>query len=148
MTVKINDKNSIYQELIQNQRKGINNDKQLDLSDMKRISNYLGISIFGDKCSLWNGYVTNFKNKGSYINFFFKGKKISLSRLLYYNFVEDVGDNEYLKYTCSNKGKCCCLNHIVKTNSEKTDVSNKETCIDTSPVNEEKKQKKNIVIGF
>jgi hypothetical protein len=148
MTIKINDKNNIYQELIQNQRKGLNNDKQLDLSDLKRISNYLGTSIFGDKCSLWTGYVTNFKNKGSYINFFFKGKKISLSRLLYYNFVDNIEDNEYLKYSCNNKGKCCCLNHIVKSNSEKAEpikddnITTSESCI------EDKKQKKNIVIGF
>lgn len=147
MTIKINDKNNIYQELIKNQRKGLCSEKQLDLSDLKRISNYLGAGIFGDKCSLWTGYITNFKNKGSYINFFFKGKKISLSRLLYYNFIDDIDDNEYLKYSCDNKGKCCCLNHILKSNTEKTEII-KESNITTSDNNDDKKQKKKIIIGF
>ena len=147
--IKNNDKNGIYQELIKNQRKSLDTSKQLDLSDLKRISNYLSSSIFTDKCSLWNGYITQFKNKGSYINFFYKGKKTALHRLLYYNYIGDIQENEYLKYNCENKGKCCCINHIVKSNLDKSTPP----CIDISsnPVTEsesEPKQKKKIIIGF
>ena len=43
-----------------------------------------------------------------------------MHRLLYLNYIGDVKKNEYLKYTCPNKGKCCNINHIIKINSKKT----------------------------
>ena len=35
------------------------------------------------------------------------------------NYIGEVSKNEYLKYTCENKGKCCNINHIYKINSKK-----------------------------
>jgi hypothetical protein len=115
-------KNLLYQELIKNQRKNLSNDRKLGLYDLKRISSYLNKSIFVEECSLWDGYITEIKNSTSFVNFFYNGKKQALHRLLYYNFVDDVSDNEYLKFSCENKGKCCCIKHILKLkkNEKKT----------------------------
>ena len=115
-------KNLLFQELIKNQRKNLSNDRKLGLSDLKRISSYLNKSIFVEECSLWDGYITEIKNSTSFVNFFYNGKKQALHRLLYYNFVDDVSDNEYLKFSCENKGKCCCIKHILKLkkNEKKT----------------------------
>jgi len=33
---------------------------------------------------------------------------------LYANFVGNINDNEYLKFSCDNRGKCCNINHLVK----------------------------------
>ena len=56
--------------------------------------------------------IVNFLN--IYINFYFNKKKIALHRLLYINYVEDVSPNEYIKFLCDNKGKCCNINHMKK----------------------------------
>jgi len=66
-----NNQNILFQELIQNQRKNILIDKKLNLSDLKRISTYLTKSIFSNECSIWTGYITQFKNDSYYINFYF-----------------------------------------------------------------------------
>jgi hypothetical protein len=108
----MNIKKNIYQELITKQRKEIHNLNKLSLNDIKRISNSLEKSIFTDECSLWTGYVNNINDKSVYINFFYNGKKQALNRLLYYNFVNDISSNEYLKYNCINKGKCCSIKHM------------------------------------
>ena len=84
---------------------------------MKRISKFLTNSIFHDTtCSLWSGYVTNDKNhtKGTYINFYFNKKKIALHRLLYLNYIGEISNKEYIRFTCDNKGKCCNINHMKK----------------------------------
>ena len=109
-----NDK--ILIELIQNQRKTVVNDKKLLYGDLKRVSKYLSNSIFTDKCSLWDGYITTIKNyeKSSYINFYFNRKKYALHRLLYQNYVGDLQDSEYIKFNCPNKGKCCTIGHFYK----------------------------------
>ena len=108
--------NNIFQELIKKQRKNLHSDKKLSLSDLKRIASYLNSSIFTNDCSFWNGYVTvsklSVKSETSFVNFFFNGKKQALHRILYYNFIDDLNENEYLKFSCENKGKCCTLNHF------------------------------------
>jgi hypothetical protein len=107
-------------ELLQNQRKDIPSDKKLLYNDLKRISKYLPNSIFNDNCSLWNGYITNIKgvnNDNQYINFYFKRKKHALHRLLYINFIGELNDNEYIKFNCMNKGKCCNIHHFYKNDS-------------------------------
>lgn len=137
-------KNLIFQELIRNQRKNLNADKKLNLSDLKRISSYLNKSIFTeDECSLWDGYVTEIKNSSAFVNFFFNGKKQALHRLLYYNFINDINDNEYLKFTCCNKGKCCCINHLVlvKEKNKEEDIGKNKGEIETN--NEESETKRN-----
>lgn len=104
-------------KLIKNQKQNISLEKKLTFSDLKRISSNLSNDIFDDNCSLWNGYVTNLNSKKNncYISFFYKNKKIALHRLLYINFIDELKDDEYLKFNCENKGKCCSLNHLAKS---------------------------------
>ena len=81
--------NDILCEFINKQLKNVASDKKLCYTDLKRLCKYITASIFDENnCSLWNGYVTNEKNylKGIYINFYFRGKKVALHRLLYTNF--------------------------------------------------------------
>lgn len=143
-----NNQNILFQELIQNQRKNILIEKKLNLSDLKRISTYLTKSIFSNECSIWTGYITQFKNDSYYINFYFNGKKVALHRLLYNNFLGDLDDSEYLKYNCENKGKCCNLNHfkrvIPENSSQEIHTDTKEDIIDISA----NKLKKNITVEF
>ena len=109
--------NDFLKELLLKQLKNINASKKLNYNDIKRISKFLTTSIFDQKeCSIWNGYITNEKNqsKGTYINFYFNQKKIALHRLLYLNFIGDILNTEYIKFICTNKGKCCNINHMKK----------------------------------
>jgi hypothetical protein len=123
--------NDILKELLINQLKNINPNKKLNYGDMKRISKFLNNSIFHDTtCSLWNGYITNENNhtKGTYINFYFNKKKIALHRLLFINYIGEISNKEYIRFTCDNKGKCCNINHMKKysynRNFSKTNNSN------------------------
>ncbi len=116
------DNNILLIELLKKQLKNIQNDKKLSYNDIKRISKFLVNSIFDEnKCCIWNGYITNEKNqsKGTYINFYFNKKKIALHRLLYINYIADINNDEYLKFTCENKGKCCNIYHMKKFNYNK-----------------------------
>ena len=110
----------ILSKLIKHQRTDIPLDKKLAFNDLNRISYNLPFDIFTDECCIWKGYITNLKSKtkNCYISFFFKNKKVSLHRLLYANYIEDIHDNEYIKYTCGNKGKCCTINHMKKVINE------------------------------
>ena len=78
-------KNELLTELLQKQLKDVSNEKKLRYNDLKRLCKYLEETIFENRCSLWNGYITNInnENKGIYINFYFKSKKTALHRLLY-----------------------------------------------------------------
>lgn len=110
-------KEEILFKLVTKQLQNVEISKRLQYSDLKRITEYIDGDIFDEnKCCIWNGYVTNVgtKNKINYINFYFRGKKIALHRLLYINFVGKLNDDEYIKYSCENKGKCCCVNHLEK----------------------------------
>ena len=109
--------NQIFKELIINQIDNIPTSWKLNISDMKRICKYIDGSIFGENnCCLWKGYITNLNNsnKGTYVNFFFRNKKVALHRLLYSNYVETLDISEYLKFKCVNKGICCNVNHYEK----------------------------------
>lgn len=110
-------KNELFKELLVKQIKNICPSKKLQFNDVKRISKFLNETIFDEKkCSLWNGYITNEKNqsKGTYINFYFNKKKIALHRLLYINYIGDISNDEYIKFSCENKGKCCTISHMKK----------------------------------
>ena len=105
-------------------------------------------SIFDcSSCSLWNGYVTNKsqKSKTSYINFYFRHKKVALHRLLYENYVSSIPDNQYIKYSCDNKGVCCNINHMytLEPNIKPKDIS-KETIKPKS----KKEKEKNLIVNF
>lgn len=113
----MNKSDEIFKELIQKQLRKIQPSKKLQYNDIKRISKYINNSIFDEtNCCIWNGYVTNAtkKNKGMYINFYFNSKKVALHRLLYVNFIDTLGEDEYLKFNCENKGKCCNIYHMKK----------------------------------
>jgi hypothetical protein len=134
-------KNKILVELINNQIDDIDNKKKLDVRSLQRISRNIDNSIFGDKCVIWQGYITYIESTNvHYVNFFFDGKKHALHRLLYLNFIGDVKANEYLKYSCNNKGKCCNINHIYKINSKKTLDFEKNKIEDNINKNIEKKK--------
>jgi hypothetical protein len=134
-------KNKILVELINNQIDNIDNKKKLDIRSLQRISRNIDDSIFGDKCVIWQGYITYIESTNvHYVNFFFDGKKHALHRLLYLNFIGDVKANEYLKYNCANKGKCCNINHIYKINSKKTLDFEKNKIEDNINKNIEKKK--------
>ena len=117
----------ILNNLINLQRPNIRSDKLLAEKDLKRIINRTGgIINTTNECILWKGYITH--NKIDYINFYFKGKKCALHRIIYINFKGKLNDNDYLEFTCidkSNRGRCCNINHIIKKrDSKKTIISN------------------------
>lgn len=127
--------NSVLDELVNKQLRNIDASKKLKYNDLKRISKYVNTTLFDpNKCCLWSGYITNadHTNKGTYVNFYFEGKKIALHRLLYMNFVCDLNDNDYLKFSCENKGKCCNIYHlhkfqyVPKKNTKPTKIAEKE----------------------
>jgi hypothetical protein len=121
-------KNKILVQLINNQIDDIENEKKLDVKSLQRISRNVEDSLFSDKCVLWQGYITYIQSTDvHYINFFFNGKKHALHRLLYLNFIGNLKKNEYLKYKCDNKGKCCNINHILKINSKKKSLEKEIT---------------------
>lgn len=132
--------NNIFQELIKKQRNNLIPSKKLSFSDLKRIASNLNNSIFTEECSLWN------KNKNnSFIIFFFNKKKHVLHRLLFYNFIDDLSDIEYLKYSCPNKGQCCNINHINKVFSENSEIENVGN---ENNDKKESKNKKDITVEF
>jgi len=143
----------LYLELIQKQIKDCRDSKKLNLSELRRISKNLDNSIFDhNNCSIWNGYITNNNSnlKPSYINFYFRNKKIALHRLLYENYVETLDKNQYLKYSCKNKGICCNINHIEVVNSNKNtnitidETKPKDKISDVSGNND----KTNLIVNF
>lgn len=126
---KKNNSNQIFEELIINQIDHVPIEWKLNISDMKRICKYVENSIFDENlCCIWKGYVTNLNNtnKGTYVNFYFKNKKVALHRLLYSNYVEPLDASDYLKFKCANKGICCNINHYEKYKySKNTNIINK-----------------------
>ena len=114
-------KRNILNELIKNQRKNIPNEVLFNYKDLNRIANNIDKSIFGNECSIWKGFIHHYKNN-YYINFFFKGSKKNLSRLLYYNFVGNIDNYEYIKNICENVGKCCNITHYKKCTKNIDDI--------------------------
>ena len=124
---KAND-NQNLKELIRKQLPVVEDDKKLFLQDIQRICKNISSSPFNKtNCCLWNGYITNLNksNKGTYINFYFRHKKVALHRLLYANYVGPITSTDYLKYTCKNKGLCCNINHLEKFKYNKSENDKK-----------------------
>jgi hypothetical protein len=109
-------KSDILNELIQKQRKDVYYAKKLTYRDLNRIVKYVDKSLFGDECCIWKGYISCLGKdlNNFYINFFFKDKKVGLHRLLYSNYVGNIENNEYVRFSCENVGKCCNINHFIK----------------------------------
>lgn len=135
MTTKINpNKNKLLTELCVKQRKKTDKKYLLELKDLIRLLKNIDTSIFNKTdCVLWKGYLTKCNNqKSCYINFYLKKRKLALHRILYMNYIDDLDDKNYLKFSCSNAGKCCNLNHIIRVYDENdnqqplitTDISN------------------------
>jgi hypothetical protein len=112
-----NNKNNILENLIKNQKEHIELKSKLLFYDLKRLTNNLSKDIFCDECSLWDGPILVSNNK-EYISFFINGKKVSLNRILYKNYIDNLDNNEYLKYSCINKGRCCSIKHLYKVNKK------------------------------
>jgi hypothetical protein len=114
------DKKKILDELIIKQLKNVPIERKLHNKDLRRIVKYINSPIFDEeKCCMWNGYVTNETNskRGTYVNFFFRNKKVALHRLLFENFIGPLGEDYYLKFSCDDNlsdGKCCNINHMIK----------------------------------
>ena len=68
MTNSTNNKNSILENLIKNQKEHIELKSKLVLSDLKRLTNNLSKDIFSDECSLWDGPILVANNK-EYISY-------------------------------------------------------------------------------
>ena len=139
-------KNELLNEMIQKQIKTTPNDKKFRYTDLKRLCKHLNSSVFDEnQCSIWHGYITNINNtsKGIYINFYFSGKKVALHRLLYINFVGDLSEDEYLKFNCENKGKCCNIRHLKKfkyntvTKKEKIEIDKDKKIAKTNKQNKQ-----------
>lgn len=123
------DSNELFKELITKQLKNVPQNKKLQYTDLKRVCKYINSSIFDEnQCSLWNGYITNANNtcKGTYVNFYFRKNKAALHRLLYANFVGELEKDEYLKFSCENKGKCCNITHLKKFTYQKKEDQEKK----------------------
>ena len=128
ISVKGND-NQILKELIRKQLSDVEEDKKLYLQDIQRICKNISTSPFNkNDCCLWEGYITNLNksNKGTYINFYFRHKKVALHRLLYANYIGPIGNTDYLKYTCKNKGLCCNVFHLEKFKYNKSENTKPE----------------------
>jgi hypothetical protein len=135
------DNNELLKELLSKQIKTVPQDKKLQYTDLKRICKYVTSSIFEEnKCCLWNGYITNINNsnKGTYINFYFRNKKVALHRLLYINFVDELRDDEYLKFSCEHKGRCCNIYHLKKFQYQKLDPETVQTKVNNTNTTQNK----------
>ena len=102
---------------------------KLSTSDMRRICKGIDKNPFNkDECVIWTGYVTNANNasKGKYINFYFRNHKVALHRILYSNYIDPLTDNDYIKFSCENKGVCCNINHYERYKYSKRTVPAKK----------------------
>lgn len=97
--------------LIKNQRSDIKksgNYNKMNFRDLKRLDTYIEGNIFNeDDCIRYNGEL-----KKNTAIFSFKGKKVSLHRLLFHNFKRHIIRSDIIKFKCPNKGLCCNLDHI------------------------------------
>lgn len=87
---------------------------RLSFEDLKRIDMITkGDIITSNDCCLYLA-----KAKGNYCTFSFKGKKVSIIRLLYHNYVEDVKSTHKFRHICENPGICCNIRHLFVIDSE------------------------------
>lgn len=101
-------------KLMDCQRKELVSTNRLDYNDLKRLTKYVNDKFFTDECCIWAGSTSSKKVSSRYITFYFKKKKVSLYRILYYNFEGDISDDEYIRSMCPNKGICCNVKHLQK----------------------------------
>jgi hypothetical protein len=97
--------------LLKNQRKNIKkigNYGKMNFHEIKRLDLYCNDDIFGEECVLYTGAIKHEKTA----IFSYKGKKVSLYRLLYHNYKGDINKKDSLYMECPNYGKCILISHI------------------------------------
>ncbi len=148
-SIKSMDNNELFRELLSKQLKNVPSDKKLQYTDLKRICKYINSSLFDENnCCPWHGYVTNGNsNKGAYVNFYFRKKKAALHRLLYVNFVGELLDDEYLKFNCEHRGRCCNINHLKKFKYQTNRNDNNQTEIKEIKKNKKTNSKKVKIVN-
>ena len=81
---------------------------KVDFDDMKRLDRAIhGDPIVSTECCLYAA-----KTKGKYAYFSYRGKKVSVLRLLSHNFVKDLHQEDTITYLCENPGLCCNIAHF------------------------------------
>ena len=125
------DKKDLLTEMQMKQHSVIDKKYRLENSDIERLCKYINKSIFtSDGCVLWSGYLTKSNGgKSHYVNFFIKGKKLAVHRILYINFIGELKTSQYLKYTCENPGCCCNLSHFYRIDRSVDETENVEESI-------------------
>ncbi len=102
---------NLYINLIKKQRKNISmigNYGRLSFDDIKRLDKYIVENIFSSqKCIIYKGEV-----KKNYATVSYKAKKVSLHRLLYHNYIDDINEIDQIIFYCDNKSICCNLLHF------------------------------------
>lgn len=100
---------------------------KLRFEDLKRIDLYTpGDMIVSKECVEYMGEIT----KSGYMNISYKGKKVSLLRLLYHNYIDEIEPKYTMVQTCGNK-KCVNINHL------KSPENKEEKELEVTPVVEE-----------
>ena len=115
----ISKKQRLFVTLIKKQRKNIpniGNYGRLSFDDIKRIDRYITDNIFDEnnKCCLYRGEL-----KKSYATISFRSRKVSVHRILYHNYIGNILPNDYIIFTCKNKGVCCKLSHFMASKKKK-----------------------------
>ena len=133
-------KEEIVEKLYEYQLKDIDNRYRLNEKDIIRLASYLSGDPFSlNNCCRWVGAISKSSHNSKYINFWFNKRKQSLHRILYYNYIGDLPNSKYLRFTCRDadmRGICCNINHfeLINKNEHKID----DNTIDTN----KKKQNK------
>lgn len=143
-------KNNLINKMISNQQEIIEDKYRLEKSDICRMCKYIDDDIFdSDECILWSGYLTSSnKGKSQYVNFYLKGKKLALHRILYINFIDELQDYQYVKYICRNAGKCCNINHFYKVDKENDKEEKIESKIKIPKLNDRDSIRSSLSIMF
>jgi len=107
----------ILQELIDKQLKDVTKKFRFTQKHLLRLSLSLPTSIFHPtQCSIWNSsFVCRARARTSdnYVRFSMRGKKHMSQRLIYLNYCGPL-PSHFIRSNCSNKGKCCNINHMKK----------------------------------
>lgn len=113
---------TLFINLIKQQRKlipMIGNYGKLSFDDIKRLDKYIDNDIFNkdnDECIIYKGEL-----KKNYATISFKSRKVSVHRLLYHNYIDNITEHDQILFNCKNKSTCCNLMHfniITKTRKE------------------------------
>ena len=109
----------ILQELIDKQLKDVTKKFRFTQKHLLRLSLSLPTSIFHPtQCSIWStSYISRarirIRRHQKYVTFSMRGKKHMSQRLIYLNYCGQL-PNHFIRSNCSNKGKCCNINHMTK----------------------------------